>query len=130
MQILQDSWRTEAEAKVASIKSKIPDGWVLKQDDLDMAKKQRKLNGRFFENFLNRSDIDILHNDSVQLVDKIRARHYTALEVTRAYCKAAAIAHQVVSNRGHVHAYSIYESRSLSTLVLYAEPLSIEQLFA
>ena len=98
MQIVQDSWRTKAEAKIASIKSRIPDSWSLKQDDLDRAKKQRKLNGQFFESFLDPSDLDILRNDSVQLVDKIKAQHYTALEVTQTYCKAAAIAQQVVSD--------------------------------
>ena len=107
MQIFQDSWRTEAEAKVANIQSKIPHKWVLKQDDRDMAKKQRKLNGRFFESFLNHSDLDILRNDSVQLVDKIKAQHYTASEVTQAYCKAAAIAQQVVSNAEHILTHSM-----------------------
>ena len=97
MQIFQDSWRAKAEAKVADIESKIPDDWKLKEGDRDLAKKQRKLNGRFFQGFLDDSDLDILRNDSVQLVDKIKAQTYTAVEVTRAYCKATAIAQQIVS---------------------------------
>ena len=114
MQIFHDSWRAKAEAKVASIKSKIPDGWVLKESDLEMAKKQRKLNGRFFESFLDDSDLDILHNDSVQLVDKIKAQHYTAVEVTQAYCKAAAIAQQLVSKAEHnlTHSMGQYQCRT------------------
>ena len=104
---MQDSWRTKAEAKVANIKSRIPDNWILKQDDRDMAKKQRKLNGPFFESFFDHSDLDILRNDSVQLVDKIKAQQYTALEVTQTYCKAAAIAQQVVSDVKHIYAYQL-----------------------
>lgn len=107
MLVFQDSWRAKAEAKVADITSKIPDDWRLKQGDRDMAKKQRKLNGRFFESFLDDSDLNILRNDSVQLVDKIKARHYTAVEVTEAYCKAAAVAQQVVSIADHILTHSI-----------------------
>lgn len=107
MPVFQESWRAKAEAKVADVTSKIPDHWRLKQGDRDMAKKQRQLSGRFFQSFLDDSDLNILRNDSVQLVDKIKARHYTAVEVTEAYCKAAAIAQQVVSKADHILAHSM-----------------------
>lgn len=71
--------------------------WKLDRADIDMAKKQRKLSGATFEKFLSNSDLDIIRNDSVQLVAKIQRKHYTAVEVTQAYCKAAAIAQQIVS---------------------------------
>lgn len=116
MQTFQDSWRVKAEAKVADMKSKIPDDWTLEQADLDMAKKQRKLNGLFFESFLDGNDLNIIRNDSVQLVDKIRDQHYTAVEVTQAYCKAAAIAQQIVSKAQQTLPHST-SPMSMSNLV-------------
>lgn len=79
------------------MRSRIPRDWTLEQADLEMAKKQRKLSGRFFEKFLSDTDLDILSNDSVQLMDKVKGRHYTAVQVTQTYCKAAAIAQQTGS---------------------------------
>ena len=123
MQILQDSWRAKAKAKVADMKSKIPDDWTLKQADLEMAKKQRKLNGVFFENFLSGSDLDIIRNDSVQLVDKIKAKRHTAVEVTQAYCKAAAIAQQIVSKAEQTR----FQSTShFQRVIWYTEPANVE----
>ncbi len=114
MLVFQDSWRAKAEAKVADITSKIPDDWRLKQGDRDMAKKQRKLNGQFFESFLDDSDLNILRNDSVQLVDKIKSQHYTAVEVTKAYCKAAAVAQQVVSIADHILTHLLVNTNASS----------------
>jgi amidase len=97
MQIVQDSWQAKAAAKVAETQSKIPGDWTLDESDLNKAKKQKKLNGPFFEGFLDGNEREIIRNDSIGLVEKIKSRHYSALQVTRAYCKAAAIAHQIVS---------------------------------
>ncbi|KAL6720353.1 hypothetical protein ACLMJK_002274 [Lecanora helva] len=95
MQVQQESWQARAKAKVASITSMIPTEWRLKEADLESAKQQRKLCGPFFEKFLDESDLDIIRNDSVQLVDKIKSRQYTAVAVTQTYCKAAAVAQQI-----------------------------------
>lgn len=97
MQIIHDSWQAKAAAKVAETQAKIPRDWTLSESDLNKAQKQRKLNGPLFESFLDSSEREIIKNDSIGLVDKIKSRHYSALQVTRAYCKAAAIAHQIVS---------------------------------
>ncbi|KAK4695723.1 hypothetical protein P7C71_g2079, partial [Lecanoromycetidae sp. Uapishka_2] len=95
MQIFQQPWQAKAEAKMADVRSKIPGEWTLEQADLELAKKQRKLTGGFFERFLSDADLDIIHNNSVQLVEKIKCQRYTSVEVTQAYCKAAAVAQQI-----------------------------------
>ena len=97
MKIYDNSWQAKAKAKVAAVQAKIPSEWLLKQADLESAKKQRKLCGQFFEKFLDDHDLGIIRNDSLQLVDKIRCQQYTAVTVTRSYCKAAAVAQQNVS---------------------------------
>ena len=81
---------------MADMTSKIPKAWVLKSADLEEAKEQRKLTGPFIEKFLGDSHVSIIRNDSVQLVEKIKFRQYTALEVAQAYCHTAAIAQQIV----------------------------------
>jgi amidase len=97
MQIFQESWQARAKAKVASIESKIHKGWRLEKAELDEAKKQRSLTGPFIERFLGNKEVEIIRNDSVQLVEKIKFQHYTAVEVAKAYCHTAAIAQQIVS---------------------------------
>ena len=97
MQISQESWQAKAKAKVANMESKIPKEWTLEKADLDEAKKQRNLTGPFIESFLDDSEVDIIRNNSVQLVEKIKSQHYTAVEVAQAYCHTAAVAQQIVS---------------------------------
>jgi amidase len=93
----QQSWQDKAAAKVSETRLKIPPEWTLTETDLEDAKNQRQLSGPFIEKFLENEELEIIQNDSVSLVAKIKAGQYTALQVTWAYCKTAAIAHQIVS---------------------------------
>ncbi|KAL8650704.1 MAG: hypothetical protein Q9226_005027 [Calogaya cf. arnoldii] len=88
-------WRAVARAKVADTHSRIPKQWILSHLDLDKAQGQRTLSGPFIEQYLDEHERSIIHNDSTQLVDKIKVKEYTALDVTRAYCKTAAVAQQI-----------------------------------
>ena len=97
MQIFQESWQARARAKVADIHSRIPKEWTLDQNDLENAKNQRDLTGPYIESFLNDREVDIIRNDSLQLVEKIKSQRHTAVEVVQAYCRTAAIAQQIVS---------------------------------
>ena len=92
-----ESWEAKAKAKVAETKSKIPSEWVLNQSSLDKAKQMKKLSGPFVESFLNDEELGIIRNDSTLLVQKIKIGEYTALQVAQAFCKTAAVAHQIVS---------------------------------
>ncbi|KAL8993932.1 MAG: hypothetical protein Q9188_007204, partial [Gyalolechia gomerana] len=79
------SWQAAARAKVKDIHSRIPKEWVLSDIDLENAKKQRNLTGAFIEQYLDDDEKDIVGNDSVRLVEKIKCQEYTAVDVTRAY---------------------------------------------
>jgi len=89
------NWQVRAQEKVCSTLSKIPPEWRLSKEQLKLAQQTRKLTGEFFQTFLTEREIEITTLESVPLVDKIRSRCYSALEVTQAYAKAAAIAHQI-----------------------------------
>lgn len=90
-------WQAKAAAKRASVLAKIPPEWRLSEADLDRASKQRDLTGAFIEQFLTVEEIAIISQASVSLVAQIREGKYSAVQVTRAFCKTAAIAHQIVS---------------------------------
>ncbi|KAL8940141.1 MAG: hypothetical protein Q9211_002415 [Gyalolechia sp. 1 TL-2023] len=96
MRIAPSSWQAAARAKVADLHSRIPKEWVLTDPDLENAKNQRALAGPFMEQYLNDDEKDVVGHDSVRLVEKIKCREYTAVDVARAYCKTAAIAQQIV----------------------------------
>ncbi|KAL8951488.1 MAG: hypothetical protein Q9222_002542 [Ikaeria aurantiellina] len=89
------TWQAMARTKVAEVHSKIPKEWKLSVADLQKARTQRNLTGPFIEQFLNDDEKEVVRMNTVSLVDKIHCGHYTAVDVTRAYCKTAAIAHQL-----------------------------------
>src|SRR5436305_15250272 len=93
----QIPWQHRAAAKVVETKSKIPRRWILGQEDLYRAAKQRQLCGSFIESFLDDKEVKIIRFDGATLAKKLESREYTSLAVTEAYCKTDAIAHQFVS---------------------------------
>lgn len=93
----EESWEAKAKAKVAETNSKIPHEWRLSQPSLDKAKQIKKLSGAFIESFLSDEELSITRDDSTLLVAKVKTGEYTALQVAQAFCKTAAVAHQIVS---------------------------------
>lgn len=89
------SWQDRAAAKAADTASKIPQHWRINQDDLDRATKQKNLTGTFIQSFLSTHEVEIVQLDSVVLSEKLASRSLTSSEVAEAYCKTAAIAHQI-----------------------------------
>ncbi|EXJ70781.1 uncharacterized protein A1O5_05771 [Cladophialophora psammophila CBS 110553] len=74
--------------------SKIPAEWRISmpEDDDNLLGLPRSCS------LLSQRELDITEqNDSVALLEKIRAREYSSVEVTRAFCKRAAIAQQVLN---------------------------------
>ncbi|OTB07283.1 hypothetical protein M426DRAFT_318298 [Hypoxylon sp. CI-4A] len=90
-----ENWEAKAAAKRASTSAKIPPEWRLGPDDVKKASKQRDLTGPFIQQFLDAKDIAILSMDSIPIANAVREGNLTSLEVTTAFCKAAAVAHQI-----------------------------------
>ncbi|KAL2021891.1 hypothetical protein VTK56DRAFT_6486 [Thermocarpiscus australiensis] len=88
-------WQERAAAKRASTLDKIPHKWRLNTSDLARAHNQRDLTGPFIQQFLDADDIFITSKDSVDIVNAIKEGKLNAVRVTTAFCKAAAIAHQI-----------------------------------
>jgi amidase len=96
MQLPHVDWRAQAEAKVAATLSKIPVEWRLEQDVIKEAKNRRQLAGDFIIHLLDRETVRCISHDSNEIVDLIKKKTYTSVEVARAFCKTAAVAHQIV----------------------------------
>ncbi len=90
-------WETRAAEKRASTVDKIPPGWRLDLADLARAKEQRDLTGPFIQQFLTSAEIAIISKDTVEIATAISRGTLTAVAATTAFCKTAAIAHQIVS---------------------------------
>jgi amidase len=91
------SWQDRAAEKVAQTAAKIPPKWRISEEDRERARKTRNLTGVFIQSFLSENEAAIVNLDSSTLVRKIASRELSSLEVVNAYCKTAAIAHQIVS---------------------------------
>jgi amidase len=97
MALTEAPWEAKAASKRRDTYAKIPEEWRLGPEDLAKAARQRDLTGQFIEQYLSGEDIAIIRLDSVSLVTKIQKSEYSAVQVVRAFCKTAAIAHQIVS---------------------------------
>jgi amidase len=91
-------WETLAAAKRASIRDKIPEAWRLSPDELTKARRQRDLTGPYIQEFLMPEEISIVSKESVEIVNEIKQGKLSAVQVTAAFCKTAAVAHQIVSS--------------------------------
>jgi len=91
----QIPWQDQAAEKVARTAAKIPSKWRISLEDRDRARKARNLTGPFIHSFLSEDETEIVRLDSVTLVQRIASSSLSSLEVANAYCKTAAIAHQI-----------------------------------
>jgi amidase len=98
MSAATDSWQSKAAAKRDAILASIPEEWRLAPADLKRAEGQRDITGPFIQQFLDDADIAIISLDTVPIVEAISNRKLSSLQVTKAFCKTAAIAHQIVCN--------------------------------
>ncbi|KAL9085591.1 MAG: hypothetical protein Q9159_004630 [Coniocarpon cinnabarinum] len=89
------SWKAKAAAKRASTYGKIPQQWRLDQAEIDKASRQRNITGPFIEQYLTTEEILITREHAVGITDAISNRQYTSVQVVGAFCKRAAIAHQI-----------------------------------
>lgn len=96
----QEPWEARAAAKRAATLDKIDPQCRLSSADVKRASKQRDLTGPFIQQFLTSEEAAILSMESVHIVDAIKQRKLTSVVVTTTFCKAAAIAHQIVSVAG------------------------------
>lgn len=96
-------WEWVADKKRKATLAKIPVEWILPEHVIKDAASRRKITGSFIEALLSDRECAITNITSPVLIERICERQYTSTEVTLAYCKRAAFAHQLVSRGRRAH---------------------------
>lgn len=92
---MAEDWQKAAKAKADSVLSLIPKEWRI--SDIPSAEEQRDVTGEFVRKYLDEKEIEITETDAVGVVEKTTSGQWKAVEVAKAFCHRAAIAHQLVN---------------------------------
>ena len=98
--MVREDWKTLVTAKRAEAAKALPQEWRLPSSILATVSPSADisvLDVPAKSGLLTPKELDITENhDAVDLIAKMAARELSSFEVTQAFCKRAAIAHQVV----------------------------------
>ena len=96
-EVVQDSWQTIAARKQAERASKIPKEWLIPESLLPAADKEFVQDFPATSGLFTEKELVITESTASEVVDKIAAGEWTALEVTKAVCKRTSVAQQLVN---------------------------------
>ncbi|EXJ80131.1 hypothetical protein A1O1_08273 [Capronia coronata CBS 617.96] len=88
-------WKSRAKAKRDAILNSIPTEWRL--SNIPSPEEQKDVTGPYIQQFLTKPEIEITETDAVGIAEKVAAGSWTAVDVTKAFCHRAALAHQLVN---------------------------------
>jgi amidase len=91
------AWEIAAEAKKASLLNLIPRQWRLKPSEIPSITDLRDVTDYICQH-LNPRELEITNASSMKIIENIRSLEWSSLDVTRAFCHRAALAHQLVNN--------------------------------
>lgn len=92
---MAQDWKKAAKDKADQVLSLIPQEWRI--SDIPSAEQQRDVTGAYIHQFLDKKEIEITETDAVGVVAKTTSGQWSAVEVAKAFCHRAAIAHQLVN---------------------------------
>lgn len=87
-------WEQLAAQKRKSTLAAIPKEWLLEK--IPTAEEQRDVSGTYIDQFLSPQEKEITERDAVGIVAKTTTGEWKAVDVVKAFCHRAAIAHQLV----------------------------------
>ncbi|KAH7109600.1 amidase signature domain-containing protein [Dendryphion nanum] len=90
------NWRQVASTKKASLLSLIPLAWRLSESEIPPASRLKDLT-TFVTRFLSPLEQQITAATVPSILENIHTSNWSAVEVTRAFCHRAALAHQLTS---------------------------------
>ncbi|KAF2239495.1 amidase [Viridothelium virens] len=88
-------WKAVAKEKRDAITASIPSEWHI--SNIPSAADQRDVTGKFIQQYLNEKEVEITETDAVGIAKKTKTGQWKAVDVTKAFCHRAALAHQLVS---------------------------------
>ena len=89
-------WQKTAMEKKRQIHDQIPKDWLLSRSILEKAQQQKQLSGAFIESLLDDATKSITSLISQELLESMASGSLTAVQVTQAFCRRSAVAHQIV----------------------------------
>ncbi|KAF2149438.1 amidase [Myriangium duriaei CBS 260.36] len=89
------NWKQIAEEKRASVLANIPKDWQIPAPP--SAQDQRDVTGSYIQQYLTAREVEITETPAASIVEKASSGQWTAVEITKAFCHRAAVAHQLVS---------------------------------
>lgn len=92
----KNTWESRSAAKRAETLDKIRPEWRLSPEDLERARQQRNITGHFIQQFLDEGDVSVTSMTSAPILKALGEGKLSAVQVTSAFCKRAAVAHQIV----------------------------------
>lgn len=87
-------WKTAAKNKADSILQAIPQEWRISQ--IPSPDQQKDITGEYIQQFLDKREIEITEADALDIVHNTTTGRWSAVDVAKAFCHRAAIAHQHV----------------------------------
>lgn len=88
-------WKKTAETKRDSVLGLIPKEWRIPPPP--PVHDQRDVTGAFIQQYLDKEEIEITETDAVGIVKNTSSGVWSAVDVTKAFCHRAAVAHQLVN---------------------------------
>ncbi|KAF2194009.1 amidase [Zopfia rhizophila CBS 207.26] len=87
------SWQERAKEKRGSIHALIPHEWRIENPPVE---KQVDVTGKYIRQYLTEREIEITETTADEIVKRTITGQWSAIEVTKAFCHRAALAHQLV----------------------------------
>ncbi|KAH6666655.1 amidase signature domain-containing protein [Halenospora varia] len=89
-------WETVAKAKKASLFNLIPKQWQLNRKEIPSTANLRDVT-EYICRFLHPRELEITNSSVGKILENIRTSEWSSLDVTRAFCHRAALAHQLTN---------------------------------
>lgn len=92
----EKDWIAISAAKISRRESLIPSEYRLSKEYLDGHADIAVVNAVRESGLLSEKELIIVYSDGKEILGKLRSRDWTSVEVTTAFIKSSAVAHQVV----------------------------------
>lgn len=88
-------WKRIGKDKAEAVLNLIPQEWRI--PSIPSVSEQRDVTGKYIQQYLSPQEIEITETDAVGILKNTTSGKWSAVDVAKAFCHRAAVAHQLVS---------------------------------
>ncbi|KAF2429318.1 amidase [Tothia fuscella] len=115
-------WQTLAAQKRDSIIAAIPQEWII--PSIPKVEEVKDITGGYIQQFLSPKEIEITETDAVDIIKNASTGVWSAVEVAKAFCHRAALAHQLTNCLHEIFfEAAIRDAEALDALYSQQKPL-------